>query len=340
LAIRPYKKQRNRWRVYVHTGSRKYYTKVFDGTYEEATVFEREMKRLLARPDKSHGTISQIAGSYLEWVSEHQSHKTYLDKKRMLFASILIFFGNMLPDLITTTDIDMYQQKRRKEIASKMAKGGAALINKELLCIRAMVKWAWKRNMSNHRLCDYDPLPYRRGIPVVLTRAEILQFIAAAPVFWQAVFSIMYYAGLRKEEVLPITTDNVHIHDGGGYILINGKGSRERLIPLNDKLHAALKSHIGYLGNDIKPDNYLFLNSKTGKPYTDIRKAIATARKAAGIQKRITPHVLRHSFATHLLEGGADLKSVSDLLGHQEITTTTIYTHVAYQHLEKQVKKL
>ena len=118
------------------------------------------------------------------------------------------------------------------------------------------------------------------------------------------------------------------------YIRIRGKGDKERIIPMTDMLHDALvpmfdpylRTHLKKIGHNVK---LVFPSLRTGQKLTDIRRAIWGAMSRAGIKKRITPHMLRHSFATHLLEADKDLRTIQELLGHEEITTTQIYTHVS-----------
>jgi integrase/recombinase XerD len=118
------------------------------------------------------------------------------------------------------------------------------------------------------------------------------------------------------------------------YIRVRGKGNKYRVVPMTDMLYEALvpmfdvnmREHLKKIGYD---HTLIFPSLRTGRKLTDIRKAIAGAMRRAGITRRITPHMLRHSFATHLLEADKDLRTIQELLGHEEISTTQIYTHVS-----------
>ena len=330
--MRPYKHIPGKWHVDITLGRKERHMIVFEGTKDEAALFEMHMKKKLGKALTMKTVISSFVPEYLEHVRLHQSPKTYKEKKRMLYGAIIPFFGNMYPDLINRSDIELYQRKRKAEILSPMAKGGNALINKEILCLSAMIRWAMDKYCTG-KLADHKRLPYQRPMPVVLSKEECLRFIAHAGSFWRVLFLCLYHAGLRKEECLSLTVDKVHLNQG--YIHIIGKRGRERLVPITGMLRDALAEYLPTVEGEL-----VFVNKRTGQKYTDIRKAIDRVKKDAGIVKRVVPHGLRHSFATHLLESGADLVSVQDLLGHSEISTTRLYTTVAYSHLKDAIERL
>lgn len=332
MAIRPYRNLPNKWHIDVTLGRQARYRLVFEGTREEATIAEIQAKKKLGKEINAKTTIASFFVEYLEHVKLHSKDKTYRDKYKMLYGAIIPYFGNFYPDLITGSDIEAYQIKRKTEIKSKMAKGGSALINKEILCLSAMVLWARDKYCSD-KLTEYKKLPYHRPLPIILSKEECLLFISHAEPFWKALFLCLYHAGLRKDECLSLTIDRIHLKEG--YIHIRGKRDRERLIPITTRLHDVLSEYLPTVTGQL-----VFPNPRTGHKYTDIRRAITRIRKAAGITKRLTPHLLRHSFATHLVEGGADLGSVQELLGHSEISTTKLYTTVAYSHLVNTINKL
>ena len=143
------------------------------------------------------------------------------------------------------------------------------------------------------------------------------------------------HCGLRKEEALSLTKDRIYIGESGGYLKVIGKGDKERIVPMTPTLRNEMREYLKGVKGEL-----VFANGKTEEKYTDIRKAIARIKKAAKITRRLTPHMLRHSFATHLIESGAGLGSVQDLLGHSEPRTTKIYTHAAYEHYQDIVSKL
>jgi site-specific recombinase XerD len=353
MAVRPYKNRPDEWWVDVRGGRSQRIQEVFKGTRENAETYERALRQQLGKPVYRKQVVNALVKDFLEYVRLQSSPKTYKDKKRMLYSSVLGFFGNMYPDLITTTTIDTFQKKRKTEINAprpegeqqRYNRGGNALINKEVLCLASLISWAQERGHCNNRLCQYKPLPYKRPKPVILTPEETQAIMDKAEPFWRCVFLCLYQAGMRLTEVLTLTKDRVHldvIRKGKevisyGVIHAIGKGSKERFIPITEKLHFALKEHLPSVK---KKAGVVFPNSKTKEPYTDIRKAMERARKAAEVDKRVTPHLFRHSFATHLIEHGADIRGVQELLGHEELTTTQFYTHVAFGHMVNTINKL
>jgi site-specific recombinase XerD len=150
----------------------------------------------------------------------------------------------------------------------------------------------------------------------------------------RAILELMYGSGLRVSEVASLTLDNVDLRRGR--VLVFGKGSKERDLPLSDPTRDALMAWIRrgrpILAADSQPA--LFLNRKNDQlGVRDIRRLVGRYGGAALTGRRVTPHTLRHSFATHLLEGGADIRAVQELLGHASVATTQRYTHVSRARL-------
>lgn len=146
----------------------------------------------------------------------------------------------------------------------------------------------------------------------------------------KAMLELMYATGLRVSELVSIEYSNIDFENS--IIRINGKGKKERIIPLGEVASYYLKVYLSdYRSKLLKRNthNQVFLNNH-GKPITrqGFNYILENIRELTGIEKEITPHVLRHSFATHLLEGGADIRSIQEMLGHENISTTNIYTEV------------
>lgn len=359
MSVRQYKGQKDRWIIDISLGREDRKKIVFDGTQAEALLVEVGLKRKFGKAIKQSLTVNGLVLEYLEHAKLHLSDKTYKEQKRMLYSSLLLFFGNMYPDLIDLQLIDKYQTKRKAEINGPPPEhgqrrhntGGAALINKELLCLSGLVAWAKKRGYCTSTLVEHKQLKYKRPLPKILTAAEAQAFLAHAddpeitptgkekkrsgPPIWAALFLCLYQAGLRVDEALGLRRRDVLLDMK--VMVVRGKGDKERIIPVGKNLHEAFTRLLPAITEE---DSYIFVNPKTKKPYTDIRKALQRAKKKAGIEKRIYPHLLRHTFATLLLEGGADLRAVQELLGHEEIGTTTIYTHVSKAHLTRHVEVL
>lgn len=153
----------------------------------------------------------------------------------------------------------------------------------------------------------------------------------------RAIFELMYATGLRVSELTELTLRQVHLD--AGYLVLRGKGDKERLVPMGEVAAEALKEYL----TDARPvlarkskASQVFVNRRGEKiSRQGIWKLIKQVALKAGISQNLTPHMLRHSFATHLIENGADLRSVQTLLGHVDISTTQIYTHVARARLKE-----
>ncbi len=180
-----------------------------------------------------------------------------------------------------------------------------------------------------------------RELPDVLTPQEIERLIAAAdqehPLYFRdrAMIELAYGAGLRVSEWITVQVKDLLFEDS--LVRVIGKGSKERLVPIG---RGAVSSASIYL-RETRPrlekgegEGILFLNAR-GRPLSRMGawKVLQSLVKRAGIKKHVSPHTLRHSFATHLLEGGADLRAVQEMLGHADISTTQIYTHVNRDYL-------
>jgi len=156
-----------------------------------------------------------------------------------------------------------------------------------------------------------------------------------------AMLELLYAAGLRVSELVHVKMSEINLE--AGFVRVFGKGSKERVVPIGSHARAKIQDYLTHgrpkmLKENISP--YLFV-ARAGSPMTrqGFWKLLKRYGIQAGIKKKIAPHSLRHSFASHLLEGGADLRAVQMMLGHVDISTTQIYTHVARDHLKKMHEK-
>lgn len=180
-------------------------------------------------------------------------------------------------------------------------------------------------------------------LPVILTLAEVKSLLAAPDVKTprglrdSAMIELLYASGLRVSELVLMKLQDVNLEVS--FVKVFGKGAKERVVPIGayarNKIAHYIQAGRPVLLKDI-PSSYLFV-ARRGNPMTrqGFWKLLKKYAVQAGLQKTITPHTLRHSFASHLLEGGADLRSVQIMLGHTDIATTQIYTHVTYRHLRR-----
>jgi integrase/recombinase XerD len=182
-----------------------------------------------------------------------------------------------------------------------------------------------------------------KTLPEILTLREIEQLLeqpnlqTPLGIRDRAMLEILYATGMRVSELTHLPVHQVNLE--GGYVLLYGKGSKERVVPLGSEaikwVALYLKTARGSLAKG-KESPMLFINrSGRGMSRQRFWKSLKNYARRAGLRKRITPHLLRHSFASHLLERGADLRSVQMMLGHVDISTTQIYTHVTGERLKK-----
>lgn len=185
-----------------------------------------------------------------------------------------------------------------------------------------------------------------RKIPEVLTYEEVEAVLAAIDLSKaqgtrnRAMVEVLYACGLRVSELLNLKLSNLFLDVG--FVKVIGKNDKERIVPIG----AAAIKHLGFYLTERKAqrnvqkdfEDFVFLNRR-GKDLSRITAfvMIKDLAKAAGIDKNVSPHTFRHSFATHLVEGGADLRAVQDMLGHESITTTEIYTHLDREYLKNTV---
>jgi len=321
-----------KWQVDVYEAGRKgkRIREVFYGTESEAHAYERDKKLVLGVPLAGPDIIAGIVGPYLEWVRNNQSPMTYHSKKLFLNGPILTFFGKYNPGRITRRILENYKTTRLDAVGKRYRE-----INLELISLSAMIRWHYDlEGIDAPPLPKFKKLPYKRPLPTYLSEDEIHRFMAQLSPWHFAFCSCMYYAGMRFQEVAALRRRDVH----DTHIRVMGKGSKERLIPISPALRKALD---GYSESVVTVDTDLvFPSPVTGLQITTIKSAMRLAKKRAGIDRRITPHMLRHAFATHLLERGGDLRSIQMLLGHADISTTQIYTNVAIPHLANTINRL
>ena len=205
-----------------------------------------------------------------------------------------------------------------------------------LSALRSFYNWMVLEGMVKDNPCDRVDMPkLGRYLPDVLSEEEVFRIIDSVDVFtWQgsrdkAILEVLYGCGIRVSEAVGLKVSGLYFKEG--FVRVIGKGNKERLVPLNEMAAESLKSYLDRRPEpaDSESDDVVFLN-RFGKPLSrqSMFKMIKTQALLADIRKEISPHTFRHSFATHLVEHGADLRVVQEMLGHESVTTTEIYTHI------------
>lgn len=216
-----------------------------------------------------------------------------------------------------------------------------------LSALRSFFDWMQIEGYMTENPCDRVDMP-KLGVylPSVLSVQEVEDIINSIDrADWiglrdKAILEVLYGCGLRVSEAVNLRISGLYLDEG--FVRIIGKGNKERLIPLGDMACSAVRAYL-----DVRPqpgdsdsDDLLFLN-RFGKSFSRVSMFNLVKKQAlvAGINKEISPHTFRHSFATHLVENGADLRVVQEMLGHESITTTEIYTHIETQTWQKDIRE-
>ena len=211
---------------------------------------------------------------------------------------------------------------------------------RKLSSIKNFLLFLEKEGVYHEEILDYDPPKMPKKLPNCLSIEEV-ELLLNAPnmdslsgIRDKAMLELMYASGLRVSELLNLEKKNINLKKE--IVTIFGKGAKERKVPMGDFAKEYVVKYLNEVRGKFHGDNskYLFLN-KSGKPLSRIYffKQIKKYASQVGIDTAISPHTLRHSFATHMLEGGAQLRAVQEMLGHTNIATTQIYTHVSSKRI-------
>jgi integrase/recombinase XerD len=214
--------------------------------------------------------------------------------------------------------------------------------SRKISAVRMLAKHLVRENLRLDDCAEMLKAPTQhRKLPEVLTRREVEALLEAPSRHSslgqrdRAILELFYSSGLRVSELCSLDLQNVHLDEG--YLRILGKGRKERIAPIGDAAVKALRNYLSTARPDLVKDNTgssFFLNRRGGALSRKmIWVLIKNHAQTAGIKKDVKPHLLRHSFATHLLEGGADLRAIQEMLGHADIATTQIYTALRSEQL-------
>jgi len=229
------------------------------------------------------------------------------------------------------------------EIYLKDSKIGASSINRSLSALKGFYKYCALEYEISNPTTETMTLKTPRRLPKALSVEEITKLIDSAkregdPVSYRdyAILEILYSTGARVSEVIGMNHLDIATQDVSGekvsVVKLRGKGSKERIVPLGKFAHSALEEYLVrtrplLAAKNVKGESALFLNVR-GKRISrqSAWQIVLNAARSSGLEGKVSPHVFRHSYATHLLDGGADIRVVQELLGHSSVTTTQIYT--------------
>lgn len=275
----------------------------------------------------------QILSEYLDYLTiEKGLSQNTLEAYERDLSSFFNFCNNYELEKIQRTQINSYIRDLHEK------KYSATSITRKIASIRGFFKWACANEFlkSNPALTLEQPkIPQK--LPKVISVEEIENILSQnLTKLEKVIIELLYGCGLRVSELVNLKTNNYDLKNK--YLECTGKGSKDRIVPLGKKAIQAIQKYLPerefYINKFNLNTKQLLINDK-GKTVT--RQEIYTLihEKGKNLHKTISPHTLRHSFATHLLENGADLRVVQELLGHSDVSTTQLYTHISKKRLKE-----
>lgn len=293
----------------------------------------------------------------MNWTNQISDYKSYLKLEKGLSKNSIDAYLNDLVKLqeyiLTIRNLQILPEKLKlkhlQDFIMYMAEFGISQTSQARLIsgIRSFFKFLLMNDYIDENPASLlEPPRISRKIPEILSVEEIDQLLAQIDMSKPeghrnlAMLETLYSCGLRVSELTDLKISNLFFDDS--FIRVLGKGQKQRLVPISQKAMHEISIYVNNNRNEIniQPgyDDYLFLNRR-GKKLTRnmVFIIIKNLAKSAGIYKNISPHTFRHSFATHLVEGGADLRAVQEMLGHESITTTEIYTHIDQSYLRETI---
>lgn len=246
------------------------------------------------------------------------------------------------PCLVTRDDILSYLESRAEDGDGSISRRTQARI---LSSLRSFFGWLQMEGEITDNPCDgIDTPKIGRYLPSVLSIDEVSAIMDSVDLSkWtglrdRAILEMLYGCGLRVSEASSVKISDVYLDEG--FVRIVGKGDKERVVPMGDQAKDAVKAYLEARPepSSAKFGDILFLNkSRSQMSRVSIFNLVKKQAAVAGIAKEISPHTFRHSFATHLIEGGADLRAVQEMLGHESVLTTEIYTHIDSSTWQKNI---
>lgn len=262
--------------------------------------------------------------------SQHTVHAYQRDIKHFLDYVFKIYEIQYIED-VNKDHVYSYLKTMRQKLSD-------ATIDRHMVSLRQFYQFLIKEKIVSQNIMSSFEMPKRKKyLPQVLSEEEMFQLLNSIVVKDanssrnRCMVEVLYGCGLRVSEMCSLTLQSVNIQKG--FVRCVGKGNKERIIPMNKSCGLLLKEYIEKYRDELCKKGttpYLFL-TQNGKVMTrdDFYHILEHLVKNSGLMKHISPHTLRHTFATHLLEHDADLRSIQEMLGHSDISTTTIYTHVS-----------
>jgi integrase/recombinase XerD len=297
-----------------------------------------------ATPVRPDHTLSELVLDFLGYLElERGLSRNTLEAYRSDLQQFGEYLGRRGLDPLELAPTDL------TSFVSELAEGregrppvAPATLQRKVACLRSFY-----RHMRREQVLDHDPAGELRAprararLPEVLSRDEVTRLLAQprgtspAALRDRALLETMYACGLRASEVIGLTLSELDID--AGVLRARGKGSKERIVPIGSKAIESLRAYLERARPrlvGLREENHVFVNLRgAGLSRQGLYKIVQRHAASAGLARRMSPHTLRHTFATHLLSGGCDLRSLQEMLGHADIATTQIYTHLSAERL-------
>ena len=292
----------------------------------------------------------------MNWDTGFENFKNYLKLERGLSDNsiksydydLVLFKKFLVANKINDTPFNCKPETIKNYLYKSFSDKKSRSQSRSITTIKSFFNYLiFEGNIKESPISNIETPKQEKKLPVVLTEDEIKNLINSIDLnhdFGQrnkTIIEILYGTGIRVSELVNLKLSNIFFKEN--IIKVIGKGNKERFVPLGEIASYEIKIYINNRNErkiDSKSSDILFLN-RYGRRLTRsmIFKIISDASKRIGLDKKISPHTLRHSFATHLIKNGADLRTIQLILGHESITTTEIYTHLDTLHLEEVLKK-
>ena len=292
----------------------------------------------------------------MNWDSGFENFKNYLKLERGLSDNsiksyeydLILFKKFLIANKINDTPLNCKPETIKNYLYKSFSDKKSISQARSISAIKSFFNYLiFEGYIKDSPISNIESPKQEKKLPKVLTEEEIKKLINSIDLnhdFGQrnkTIIEILYGTGIRVSELINLKLSNIFFKEN--IIKVIGKGNKERFVPLGEIASNEMKIYINNrnrLKIDSKYSDILFLN-RYGRGLTRsmIFKIISDASKRVGLDKKISPHTLRHSFATHLIKNGADLRTIQLILGHESITTTEIYTHLDTLHLEEVLKK-
>lgn len=291
--------------------------------------------------------LQKIIARWQEWLKTQRNYS--LHTIQSYISDLAIFLNYVSTDEVSLNDLENFDLRTFRDFFSERAKKhiGKTSIAREESAIRNFFKWLNDNEIINNtavfqitspKLPKVLPraLDYNKTIDVIEMPARNKEepWVAARN---EAIFTLLYGCGLRISEALNLNLEDVENTD---LLKIHGKGNKDRYVPLLPVVHEKITAYISLCPYTLKSDDALFLGLKGDRLSPRIvQRELEKIRMELGLNKSITPHALRHTYATHLLANGADLRTIQELLGHSSLSSTQRYTEVNLEKIKDEYKK-